>query len=73
MGGGRDDGSKGCNPKLELVLENRRIAALAVENGMARYRQETERGEAVPYVELDQVLQVLHAGNVLLKGRFYSE
>jgi hypothetical protein len=59
--------------KLELFVENRRIGAIAVQNGMARYRLETERGEPVPSVKVDEVLQVLYAGNVILEGRFYSE
>jgi hypothetical protein len=59
--------------KLELVVDDRQIAAVAVQNGMARYRRETERGEAVPYVESNQVLQVIYAGNVILEGKFYSE
>jgi hypothetical protein len=59
--------------KLELVVENRHIATLAVQNGLARYRQESEKGEAVPLVESNQVLQVLYAGMVILEGRFYAE
>jgi hypothetical protein len=61
----------GC--ELELVVQNRRIARVQVQNGMARYRRETERGEAVPFVESNQVLQVIYAGNVILEGKFYSE
>lgn len=58
---------------LELVVDQRRMTQLTVQRGTARYRRETERGEGVPEVKLDQVLQVVHAGQVILEGRFYSE
>jgi hypothetical protein len=58
---------------LELLVENRRIALLTIQGGMARYKREAERGEGVPPVELDQVLQVIHHGQVILAGRFYAE
>ncbi len=58
---------------LELIVENRRIAQLTVQRGTVRYRRETERGEDVPVVELDQVLHIIYAGQVLLEGRFYAE
>lgn len=58
---------------LELVLENQRIAKLTVQNGIARYKQESELGQIVPVVRLDQTLQVMYDGKVIVAGRFYSE
>jgi hypothetical protein len=58
---------------LELAVDGRRIAQLTVQGGMARFRRETEKGEGVPRVELDQVLQVMSSGQVILEGRFYEE
>jgi hypothetical protein len=58
---------------LELAVEGRRIAQLVVQQGAARYRRESERGEDVPVVEEDQVLRVLSSGQVILEGRFVSE
>jgi hypothetical protein len=58
---------------LQVIVETRLLAVLTVERGRARYRQDTERGEGVPAVESDQVLQVIHAGQVILAGRFREE
>lgn len=58
---------------LDLLVDGCRIAELVVEGNLARYRRESERGELVPSVGVDQVVQVLHAGQVILEGRFYAE
>lgn len=58
---------------LELVLENQRIAKLTVQNSIARYKQESESGQVVTVVGLDQILQVMYDSQVILEGRFYSE
>ena len=58
---------------LDLVVDGCRIAELVVEGKLARYRRESERGELVPSVGVDQVIQVIHAGRVILEGRFYAE
>jgi hypothetical protein len=58
---------------LELILDDRRIAKVTVQGGMARYKQESEAGEIVPAVMLNQVLQIIHNDSVILEGQFYSE
>lgn len=58
---------------LELILAGRRIARLIVQGGVARYKQESEVGEVVPAVVLNQVLQVIYNNGVILEGQFYSE
>jgi hypothetical protein len=58
---------------LELAVASRTVARLTVQQGRARYRRETERAEDVPWVETDQVVQLLHGGHVLLEGRFRPE
>lgn len=58
---------------LELILENQRIAKLTVENGIARYKQESELGQMMPLVEVNHVLQVKYENNVILEGKFYRE
>lgn len=58
---------------LELVIEGQQIARLSVHRGKARFRRETERREDVPVVDVDQLLQITYAGQVILHGRFYSE
>jgi hypothetical protein len=58
---------------LQLAVSGRQFAELRVRGGRARYRRESERGEAVPDVEPKQRLQVSYAGRVILEGEFYSE
>ena len=58
---------------LELLVDNRSIAQLTVQHGIARYRMETECGESVPVVELGQVLRVVYIGQTILEGQFYAE
>ncbi|MBC7877597.1 MAG: hypothetical protein H7Y59_10540 [Anaerolineales bacterium] len=58
---------------LELILEDRRIAKLTVQNSIARYKQESELGQIVPVVGVNQILQVMYDGKVILAGRLYSE
>jgi hypothetical protein len=58
---------------LQLAVSGQQIAEVLVSGGKARYRRESERGEAVPTVELNQVLQVSYAGSVILEGSFYME
>jgi hypothetical protein len=58
---------------LDLMVDERRIAHVTVQGNRARYRRETERGESVPEVDVEQVLRVISAGNVLLEGRFHAE
>jgi hypothetical protein len=49
------------------------IGEMAVQRGAARYKRESERGEHVPVVDLNQVLQVSYNGQAILEGRFYPE
>lgn len=58
---------------LDLVVSDRRIARLVVQQGIVRYRQESEKGESVPTVEENQLVQVVSSGQVILEGHFYSE
>lgn len=58
---------------LRLAVSGQPIAEMVVQHGKARYRRESERGEVVPVVELDQMLQVSYAGQVILEGIFYLE
>jgi hypothetical protein len=58
---------------LQLSVSGGQLAEMLVRHGRARYRRESERGEAVPAVELDQVLQISYAGMVILEGSFYPD
>jgi hypothetical protein len=58
---------------IQLAVSGGQFAELLVRGGKARYRRESERGEAVPEVEPRQMLQVSYAGQVILEGGFYSE
>lgn len=58
---------------LQLAVSGHQFTELLVNGGKARYRRESERGEAVPEVEPKKVLQVSYAGQVILDGEFYSE
>jgi hypothetical protein len=58
---------------LQLAVSGQQIAEIMVRGGRARYRRESERGEALPSVEVNQVLQVSYAGQIILDGEFYSE
>jgi hypothetical protein len=58
---------------LELIVNDRQTARLVVQQGIVRYRQESQKGESVPTVEANQLVQVVHSGQVILEGRFYSE
>ena len=58
---------------LDLVVNDRRIARLVVQQGIVRYRQESEKGESVPLVDVNQLVQVVNSGDVILEGRFYAE
>jgi hypothetical protein len=58
---------------LQIALDGRQIAEIPVRGGKARYRRESERGEAVPMVAAKQVLQVSYAGSIILEGSFFAE
>jgi len=79
-----DDGTRRCKTSLsglslpdgtvlELAVHGRRIALLSAQHGTARYRRETERGESVPVVELNEVMQVFASGQLIMEGHFYEE
>lgn len=59
--------------QLQLTVNGRVIATLIVERGSARFRRETEKGELVPHVRANEILQVLLDGKAILEGSFYSE
>ena len=58
---------------LQLAVSGHQFAELLLSGGRARYRRESDRGEAVPEVEPKQLLQASYAGQVILEGEFYSE
>jgi len=58
---------------LELAVNGQPMDRMVVRQGAARYKRESERGEVVPVVELNQVLQVCYVGQVILEGEFYLE
>jgi hypothetical protein len=79
-----EDGSRQCKvsihdlklpeaAQLQLTVNGRIIAELSVEKGSARFRRETERGEFVPHVRANDVLQVTWEGQAMLEGTFYAE
>jgi hypothetical protein len=78
------DGSRQCKvsinnlklpegTQLQLTVNGRVIAMLTVERGSVRFRRETEKGELVPHVRANEVLQILLDGKVILEGSFYAE
>jgi hypothetical protein len=58
---------------IELGVDGEQFDIIEVQGGKARYERESEKGEIVPEVRADQVLQVSYAGEVLVEGRFYPE
>ena len=58
---------------LQLAVSGHQFTELLVRGGRARFRRESERGEAVPEVEPKQKLQVSYAGQIILEGEFYAE
>jgi hypothetical protein len=58
---------------LQVAVSGVQVVELPVRGGRARYRRESERGEAVPEVKPKQMLQVSYAGQVILKGELYAE
>jgi hypothetical protein len=78
------DGSRQCRVSISnlelpesallgILVDGRQIAQAEVIGGKARFRRETERGELVPDVKADQVLQIVADGQVILEGFFYAE
>ena len=78
------DGSRQCKvsvtnldlpdgTELQLQVTDRLIGEMIAERGIARFRRESERGESVPSVQANDVLQVLLQGKVILEGSFYHE
>lgn len=58
---------------IQLAVRGEALAEILVREGKARYRRESERGEAVPEVASHQVLQVSYAGQIILQGEFREE
>lgn len=78
------DGSRQCKvsihylrlpdaTQLQLTVNGRMIGEMILERGSAGFRRETEKGELVPHVRANEVLQVLLNSNVILEGSFYTE
>jgi hypothetical protein len=59
--------------ELQLTVNGRIIGEMTVERDSARFRRETERGEFVPHVQADQMLQIVWDGKAILEGTFYAE
>jgi hypothetical protein len=79
-----EDGSRQCKVSLtdlelpdgtglQLTVNGRIIADVTVGRGSVRFRRETEKGESVPHVRANEVLQILLDGRAILEGSFYSE
>lgn len=58
---------------IQIGVSGRQITELMVRGGAARYKRQSERGEAVSAVAPKQVLQVSYAGQIILAGEFYEE
>ena len=58
---------------LQLAVAGVQMAEIMVQRGAARYKRQSERGEAVSEVTSKQLLQVSYAGQVILEGEFYAE
>jgi hypothetical protein len=58
---------------LQLAVSGKQMAEILVQHGRARYQRQSERGEAVSDVAVDQMLQVSYGGEVILQGEFYEE
>lgn len=59
--------------ELQVELSGRLVADMIVDRGTARFRRESERGEIVPSVQANEVLQILLHGKAILEGSFYHE
>lgn len=59
--------------RLYLAINGRHAGEMAIQKGTARFRRESENGDFVPAVQVDEVLQVLLDGIVILEGKFYRE
>lgn len=58
---------------LHIAVNGRHAGEMPIQNGTARFRRETEKGEFVPAVQRDEVLQILLDGDAILEGIFYPE
>jgi len=59
--------------RLHLSINGRHAGEMAVQRGTARFRRESENGDFVPAVQVDEVLQIILEGTVILEGKFYLE
>jgi hypothetical protein len=58
---------------LEISIDGRQIGEMIVQRKIARFERETEKGENVAPVGVDQVLQVSLKGKVIMEGKYYAE
>lgn len=58
---------------LQLGVSGAQFAEIMVQQGKARYKRQSERGEAVSDVAPKELLQVSYAGQIILEGEFYAE
>lgn len=58
---------------IEIHINNRLIAQVPLEKGSIRFQRDTEKGEEVPDVAVNDLIQVSNAGRIFLEGRFYAE
>ncbi len=58
---------------LEIMIDGQKIGEMTLQGKLARFERDSEKGEYVPPVEADQVLQVLFRGEVIAQGKYYAE
>ncbi len=58
---------------LEIMIDGQKIGEMTLQGKLARFERDSEKGEYVPQVEADQVLQVLFRGEVIAQGKYYAE
>lgn len=58
---------------LHLFVSGRHAGEMVVQRKNARFRRESEKGEFVPAVQENEILQILLQGVVILEGMFYLE
>lgn len=60
-------------PSLEITMDGQKIGEMVIEGNRARFERDSEKGEVVPAVHADQVIQVYFGSQLLLTGKFYAE
>lgn len=58
---------------IEIHINDRLIAEVPLENGKIRFHRDTEKGENVPAVAVNDLIRILNGGRIFLEGFFYAE